>query len=386
MLRTIRNGFRDMDKWLLLIAIVLLTFGAINIVTVSSREAAFNMDQSVFYFFYRQIGFIVAGTVLAGFVMLFDTKRYHYLAEFLLLLAVVINFIPIIQGDGFRGTFRWFNVGGFSFQPSELAKPIYIAALAVFLERNCKKFRNPKISHWNLVAILIGLGLVMPGVIFLQRDLGTAGVFLFTFAVMFLLSPILPKKKLKIIGFIISLMMFLLLSFYAVTGRILSETQQERFAFNDPCSRYFDTGYQICNAIISINIGGMTGVGPGRSTQKWSYILEPHTDMVFAIYAEEYGFIISVVIILLYMALLIRILMLASRANTLRGKYICLGVGMMIFLHVFFNLGGLFAMIPLTGITLSFLSYGGSHMVALLVMLAMVQKVHIETKRHKLKF
>ena len=386
MFRVIRNGFRDMDKWMLFVTIALLTFGAINIVTVSSREAVFNMDQSVYYFFYRQIAFIVIGFILAAIVLVFPTKRYHYIVEILFIILIILNLYAVIQGSGFRGTYRWINIGPFSFQPSELAKPLYIAAIALFLERKCKKLRNPKISHWNLIGVLSIIGIILPIIVFMQRDLGTAAMFLGTFGVMFLFSPILKQEKLKTMGILVSLIMFMLLLFYATTGRILSETQISRLEFSNPCSRYFDNGYQICNAIVSINLGGVGGVGIGQSTQKWSYILEPHTDMVFAILAEEYGYIVSVSLIVLYMILITRILLLSSRANSIRGKYICLGVATMIFLHVFFNLGGLFAMIPLTGVTLSFLSYGGSHMFALMVMLAMVQKVHIETKRHRIKF
>ena len=132
--------------------------------------------------------------------------------------------------------------------------------------------------------------------------------------------------------------------------------------------------------------GGLTGVGIGKSTQKYSYIPEPHTDMVFAILAEEYGFIVGAAIILIYAVLIYRLLMLSSRANTIRGKYMCLGIATYIMAHIVVNLGGLFGIIPLTGVPLPFLSYGGSFTLSLIVALGIAQRVHIETKRYKIKF
>ena len=130
----------------------------------------------------------------------------------------------------------------------------------------------------------------------------------------------------------------------------------------------------------------MQGVGIGKSTQKYSYIPEAHTDMVFAIFAEEYGYLAGLGLLILYGIILYRILMLSSRASTIRGKYMCLGVATYIFAHIFINLGGMFGIIPLTGVPLPFLSYGGSFTLSLLASLGIVQRVHIETKRYKIKF
>ena len=127
------------------------------------------------------------------------------------------------------------------------------------------------------------------------------------------------------------------------------------------------------------------GLGIGKSKQKYSYIPEPHTDSAFAIIAEEYGVIGSVFIFLGYALILWRITMIASKASTLRGRYICLGVAAYIFAHIFINMGGLFGIIPLTGVPLPFFSYGGSFAISLIVSLALVQRVNVETKNQKIK-
>ena len=202
----------------------------------------------------------------------------------------------------------------------------------------------------------------------------------------YLLSPIVPREKWKIAGGVIVIVVFALLAVYAATGKVLSEKQMERFNYFNPCSKYGGTGYQVCNAYIAINLGGLQGVGIGKSTQKYSYIPEAHTDMVFAIFAEEYGYLAGLGLLILYGIILYRILMLSSRASTIRGKYMCLGVATYIFAHIFINLGGMFGIIPLTGVPLPFLSYGGSFTLSLLASLGIVQRVHIETKRYKIKF
>ena len=171
-----------------------------------------------------------------------------------------------------------------------------------------------------------------------------------------------------------------------ITGYVLSNTQTSRLNnFFNPCSKYEQTGYQVCNAFIAINNGGALGVGIGKSTQKYSYIPEPHTDMVFSIIAEENGVMKCALIFFGYLIILYRILNLSMNTKTVRNKNICLGIGTYIFLHIFINLGGLFGIIPLTGVPLPFLSYGGSFMISLIASLAIVQRIHIEMKNEKIR-
>ena len=157
-----------------------------------------------------------------------------------------------------------------------------------------------------------------------------------------------------------------------------------RFDFYDPCSKYEEGGYQICNGFIAINSGGLLGVGIGNSKQV-SYIPESHTDSVFAIIAEEYGFIVCTGLFIIYLIVLYRIFNLACRVSNIRGKFICLGIGTYLALHILINLGGLFGSIPLTGVPLPYLSYGGSFTLSLMVSLAIVQRICIEKNTEKIK-
>jgi len=214
--------------------------------------------------------------------------------------------------------------------------------------------------------------------------LGTMIIIGCIFGFMFLASPILREEKIKTLGVVFLVGIVGILIMYFNAGGIFSEAQAKRFDFYDPCSKYESGGYQICNGFIAINSGGLLGVGIGNSTQK-SYIPESHTDSVFAIIAEEYGFLTTTIILVLYIIVLYRILRLSSLSSLIRNKYICYGMAFYIFLHILVNLGGLFGSLPLTGVPLPFLSYGGSFTLSLTVSLAIVQRIHIEYKNEKIK-
>jgi len=385
-LRKLKNNFEDMDKILLIIMFFLSIFGLFNIVSASSREAVVGMDKSVYFYFYRHLIILIGGLIAFIVISCVETKHYYRIVPPLFCAFVFLNVFVIVNGTFTRGAMNWIPLGFFNLQPSEVAKPIIIAALALLVERYGKRVRSPKTKHWNLIWIFCGIGLIIPALVFMQKDLGTTIIQLAIFGVIYLLSPILPKEKWKIIGGLGALLVVFLLAVYAYKGEVLSQKQMDRFNYFNPCSKYAGTGYQVCNAYIAINLGGLNGVGIGKSTQKYSYIPEAHTDMVFAIFAEEYGCLAGLFLLLLYAIILWRILMLSSRASTIRGKYMCLGVAVYIFAHIFINLGGMFGIIPLTGVPLPFLSYGGSFTLSLIASLGIVQRVHIETKRYKLKF
>ena len=156
------------------------------------------------------------------------------------------------------------------------------------------------------------------------------------------------------------------------------ERQLERFDFTNPCSKLLTTGNQVCNGYIAINNGGLTGVGLGNSTQKYLYLPEPYTDFIFAIIVEELGVVFGIFIILLYMFLLYRILLIGKNSGTNRGMILCYGVAIYIFLHIAVNLMGLFGMMPMTGVPLPFMSYGGSFTICLIASLTLVQRVSVE--------
>lgn len=377
--------YHDMDKPLLYITLILFIFGLFNIVTASSSEAVIRYEKSLFYYFFKQLFMIAAGLIISFFIIKKDTKKYPFYATISFIAITICILYLFLYGTFHKGAQNWLSIGPIKFQPSEFAKPIIIVCLALIFDKAKNKLRNKKSKHFDIIGIILAVGLFNSVIIFLEKDLGTMLIQAIIFIVMFLASPILKQEKTKTIIFLLIIGICGLLIIKNQKGYILSDEQKARFNFINPCKNYLDGGYQICNAYIAINNGGLFGLGIGKSQQKYSYIPEPHTDMVFAIIVEEQGLIRSSLILFAYAIILYRILNLSSKVETLRGKYICLGVATYIFAHIAINLGGLFGLLPLTGVPLPFLSYGGSFTMSLIISLALVQRVHIEYKREKIK-
>lgn len=379
-----RKTINDMDKVLLILTIVMFIFGLLNIVTASSRAVVLRYNTSLYSFFYKQSLNLIVGAFLSVIVLSIPTKKYREfgLLSFVVVLGLLVYLL--LYGSFHKGSINWIKFAGFTLQPSEIAKPVMIVCLSVLFELFYKKLKNKKANHYDMIGIILFAGCCYPILVFMQHDLGTAIILFMIFAVLFLASPILRIDKLRtcVVGVILLLLGCCIL--LAKNGSILSKTQLQRFDFFDPCSNYESGGYQICNGFIAINEGGLLGVGIGNSKQI-SYIPESHTDSVFAIISEEYGFLRSTLIFIAYIIILGRILSLSSRANTIRGRYMTLGIAVYIFLHILVNLGGLFGVMPLTGVPLPFLSYGGSFTLSLMISLAIVQRVHIETKNQPIK-
>lgn len=382
----IKKTIKDSDKVLLIVSIILLVFGLFNIVTVSSQEVTNNLiGKSIYYYFERQLIFITLGLIPVFIIMSFPLKRFYKYLLPLFLGVLLLNVVVILKGGFTRGASNWLNIGFIKIQPSELSKPVVIFSVAYLLEAFYKIFKNPKTDHSKQLYIVLTAGLIIPALVFAQKDIGTCVIIAFSFMMMFIFSPISGKDKFQALKAVGIFALIALVGIILFKGSFLTGAQESRLDYFNPCrsDKYMHGGYQVCNAFIAINRGNLTGVGIGKSTQKYSYIPEPHTDMVFAIISEEYGFIVGVIIILAYALIIYRILKLSSIASTICGRYICLGVASLIFAHIMINLGGMFGLIPLTGVPLPFLSYGGSFIISLLVSLALVQRVHIDTKRSK---
>lgn len=378
--------FADMDKTLLFVTIALIIFGTLNIVTASSREAVVNADTNIFYYFFKHCVILFISLIAFLLIIKIPTKNYKKLIVPIYVLIVGLNAYLILKGVSTRGANNWINLKVIKIQPSEFAKPTLILTMSILMSVFSKKLNDPKVKHSNIIWKIVGMALIFTILVFLQKDLGTAIILFGIFFVLFVFSPILKKEKFNALFLSMGLVAILLIVRLSITGYILSDTQTSRLKnFFNPCSKYDDTGYQVCNAFIAINNGGATGVGIGKSTQKYSYIPEPHTDMVFAIIAEENGVLKCSLIFIGYIVILYRILTLSSKTKNLQNKYICLGVATYIFLHILVNLGGIFGMIPLTGVPLPFLSYGGSFTLSLISSLAVIQRINIEHKNEKIK-
>lgn len=378
-IKRIKQNFKDMDKLLFIVMLSLIIFGTFNIVTASSRETT-----NIFFYFYRQIIILTISVIGFIFVLNINTKRYNNMAPGLFIIAFCLNLYLIIKGSVTRGALNWIDLGFFKLQPSEVSKPIIIVCLAVLFENWYNTLTNKEKNHSRPIWIILIVGMLIPLIVYIQRDIGTCLILVGIFGIMYLSSPILTKEKFKYIFIALFIVIFALMCKVVYTGNLFTGAQLSRFNYFNPCSKYEGDGYQICNAFIAINNGGLTGVGMTKSTQKYSYIPEPHTDMVFSIIAEENGVIMCSLIFIAYLIILYRILLLSSKVSNIKNRYICIGVATYIFLHILINLGGLFGLIPLTGVPLPFLSYGGSFTLSLIVSMGIIQRIYIENKNKKI--
>lgn len=338
-------------------------------------------DASPYNFFIKQALFLIAGLIIFLIMVRFNTKFYGMVSWLGVIIIGILLSVLLVVGQVKNQAVSWFDLGFFSVQPSEFAKVIMIMWMARYYEVNQHKLDKYGSS---LFPLLIG-GIIAFLIIF-QPDLGTAIIFTAIVFCIFLSVPIAKEIKRKIFLTLVGIVVVVVLVLVSSGKTIIYERQLERLNFTRPCDRLLDKGSQVCNAYIAINNGGLTGVGLGNSTQKYLYLPEPYTDFIFAIIIEELGLIVGIIILLSYVFILYRIIRIAQKSYTNRGAVMCYGVAIYIFLHIVINLMGLFGLMPMTGVPLPFMSYGGSFTLCLIIALTMVQRVNIETNlRDQLK-
>lgn len=376
-----RKILQKMDKPILLISIIMFAFGLIMVLSASSMESYMRYGFSPYHYFIRQAIFLGVGIIPFIFIIVFPTNKYRHLINIAMFGIIGVLFGLTVWGTVAKNAQSWFSIGPFNIQPSELAKIIIIMFLAIYYDKHKDELDN----QWILIKPLI-LCIIIFLLVAIQPDLGTAGIIALLTIIMFYGVP-MTKKTRNIYNKIFLGGILVILSILLVTGgSFLRGYQAERLNFKDPCERYQeDSGYQLCNSFIAFKNGGLTGQGIGESTQKYLYLPESYTDFIFPIIVEECGLIVGIIILIMYMILLYRIIKIAKRATNIHNSLISYGIFAYIFLHILVNLGGVMGLIPLTGVPLPYLSYGGSYTICLMVAIALVERVAIETNIKKEK-
>ncbi len=361
------------DKTLLIATIVLSIFGLVMIFSSSSIAAVLQYKQTEYYFFNKQALFIAVGLVASLIIYLIPTEWYSKLSILGIVGIIVVLISLKTYGTVTNSARSWFKIMGFSFQPSEFAKTAIILYLACWYGAK-KKFKSIYDVFIPLIPCIIIFFLVAS-----EPDLGTAVIIALICMFIFFSLPFSKNYIITALKVITIITCIGGLVFLNGNSELLTSSQASRFNFKKPCERYLEeTGYQVCNGYIAINNGGIFGVGLSRSSQKNLYLPESHTDFIFPIIIEELGLIGGFGVFIFYIIVLYRILVIARNAKSLRGSIIAFGTFSFILVHIIVNIGGLLALIPLTGVPLPFLSYGGSFMINLLVLLALTQRVAIE--------
>lgn len=360
------NGLRGRPDFLLLVFTLLLVgFGLVMVFSASSNTAVitekFNYD--ALYFTKRQMIFAMLGIVMMLVIMNIPYTAFKkgYIIYFIPVIIMLI-LVPFI-GEVRNGARSWFGYGGLGIQPTEFAKLGIILYLGSLIAKKGEKFRDFK---KGLLPVFIIVGMIC-GLIMLQPDLGSCLV-LAACALVIIVAGGANLKQLILAGFVISLIVALWASVSMMNSPEKWNYRIDRFtAFMDPESDELGTTYQISRSLQALGHGGLSGAGFGHSVQKLTYLPYAYSDFIFSIIAEEFGFIGSLFFLLFYLLFLWRGLIIALRCPDIYGTIVGVGIVGMIAIQTIINIGGAIGAMPITGVTLPFISHGGS---SLLVSLA----------------
>lgn len=349
---------------LVIITLLLLTIGLIMVYSASAVWATYKYDDS-FFFAKRQLLFAGIGVIAMFFIMNVDYWTWRTYAKILIIVCFFLLIIVLVPGIGMErnGSRSWIGVGAFSIQPSEFMKLAMIAFLAKFLSEKQKKITSFRKGFVPALGIVFSAFLI----IMMQPDLGTGTVMVGTCIIMIFVA-----------GARISHFVFLgLLGLSGFTGLVLSAPYRIKriTSYLNPWEDPLGSGFQIIQSLYAVGPGGLFGLGLGQSRQKFFYLPEPQTDFIFAILSEELGFIGGSLILLLFSVLLWRGIRIALGAPDLYGSFVAVGVISMIAIQVMINIGVVTGLIPVTGITLPFLSYGGSSLTLMLMAVGVLLNV-----------
>lgn len=358
------------DYGLFVIASILLSIGLIVMYAISPALAAQGGNVGDNYFVTRQIIAVVLG-IMAFYV--FSAVPYEKWARYhgmLIGLSIIVSIIAVILGG--LGS-RWLQFSSLSFQTVEFMKLSAIISFAGFLAgRHSSGFLgNLEVWKWPMIISVVFAFIVLV----LQKDLGSA-VVLFCIALAMLVMSGIPLGKVALVSTIVLAV--------GVLAIVSTPYRRDRVStFLNPTADCADEGYHSCQALIAVGSGGLIGVGLGRSVQAYGYLPEAENDSIFAIYAEKFGFVGTVGLIVLYGALLLRILSVAQRAPSAQMQFAVIGVLAWFLSQATINIAAMLGLIPLKGITLPFISYGGTSLIFSMAALGLVFHVSKYTQARR---
>jgi len=350
--------------------------------SASSYVAISQYNNSQFYFT-RQAVFVILGLITSMVVFLFKykllkNKRFLVAASgFVALLLVYLFFFGTVT----KGAKGWIFILGFSFQPAEFAKIVVIWYFAYIFSKkqnqlvhNFKETVTPPLTLFAFYLVLI----------LLQPDVGGASILLVTGTIMILASGVSIKLSAAVGAVGVALIggILALVRVFGMSLPFLEKYQYDRFlAFWDPFAVSESAGLQLVNSYYALRRGGIFGVGIGESIQKTGYLPEPYTDFIMSIIGEEMGLIGILVIVALFSLLILRIYLVGIRAKDSFGSLICIGIATMLLVQGLVNLGGVIGLMPITGVTFPFISYGGSSTIVLTISIGLVLNVSATDKK-----
>lgn len=352
------------DFQLLILTLILVGFGLVMVFSSSSSIAVVNekFKYDSMYFLKKQLVFAAIGLFAMFFTMKIPFAKYKTLFVPAFILAIVMLILVPYIGSSTNGARSWFNIGGMGIQPTELAKITTILYLSALITKKGERFRDLK-SGYIPVMMIVGF---VAGLIMLQPDFGSCMILVATCGLIIYagganLKHILGSLGLLILGASIILGSQALIGGLHSDGNTQSNYKAGRFqAYLDPFEDQQGVSYNLLQSLTAIGNGGITGVGFGQSIQKLHYLPNAYNDFIFAVIGEEFGFVGTVLFLLVYIYFIWRGFIVALRCPDTFGTLVGVGIMGLLAIQAFVNIGGVTRTIPITGVTLPFISYGGS--------------------------
>ena len=352
------------DKILFLGVLLLSIFGLLMIYSSSSIWAEYKFHDSFHYLKYQSIFFFI-GTIIMIIMSKIDYKLYYKYSNIILLISFILLILVLIPGIGTirNGSRSWFGIGSLGIQPSEFAKISLIIFTSKYLSNSSDYIKK----YLKGIIPIILVTLIFFGLIMLQPDLGTASImFISIIAILFVAGA---DIKFFIGGGVLGVL--------GVIGLILiAPYRMNRItSFLNPWKDPLGTGFQMIQSLYAIGPSGLLGTGYLNSIQKHFYLPEPQTDFIFSIILEEFGILGVIIVIGLFFILLYRGIRISNKCSDSFGKYLVFGIIFQLIFQAIMNLSVVVGLIPVTGVTLPFLSYGGSSLLISMASIGIVLNI-----------
>jgi cell division protein FtsW len=361
------------DYWVFFITLALVFIGIIMIFSASSVHS-YIYYKDVYFFMKSQIKSVIIGIIFMALMIKYDYKRLGKLSPIFMLISFILLILVRVPGIGQEnnGTWRWIYIGGFQFQPSEILKISLILFLAFSLSKKNKKIDS---FVYGLLPYILILGFVS-FLLLLEPHMSCTLIVVFVASIMLITAGARIKHFLVILIPVLFIFTIVVFRMDYMKSRVLS--------FLDPFKDTSGDGYQVIQSLYAIASGGLFGKGFGKSVQKFLYMPEPHNDFIFSILAEELGLVGSVGVMVLFLILIWRGIKISINAPDNFSKLVALGITSLIALQVIMNIAVVTSSMPPTGVTLPFISAGGTSVILFLTSVGILLNISSKAKYKKI--
>lgn len=364
-----RQRINAVNPYILYSVLALVAIGIIMVFSASYYDALYK-HKDVFFFLGKELTWAPIGIAAMIIMMLVDYHVWKKFTGFAYIVTIGALIAVLVVGENINGATRWLKIAGISFQPSELAKYVIVFFLAMVID----KYGKVK-SNWKVPLLYLCAAGIFSVLVYKENNLSIASIIMFVAFIMVFVSGMSLKETFTLIA---------LGGVLGTLGIFSADYRRDRFiSFLDPWKYADKEGYQLIHSLYALGSGGLFGVGLGNSKQKALYMPEPHNDFIFAIIGEELGLIGCIVVVAIFVVLIVAGVKVASRAKDRYGKLLATGIISVIAVQAIINIAVVTGSMPVTGVPLPFISYGGTSLVFNLAAMGVLLNISRQCKDPK---